>query len=74
MTDGFILWVEVVVLMQDEEFGFGEKFKSEVEVHEINSPQRLEPWDIKCVSEHTAPRILLVSENAGPNFSKFLNP
>ena len=35
--------------------------------------KRLDPWEIKFVPEHTAPGILLVSENAGPNFSKFLN-
>ena len=40
----------------------------------IKTPQRLDPWEIKFVSEHTAPGILLVSENTGPNLSKFLNP
>ena len=43
-------------------------------IKKIETPQRLDPWEIKFVSEHMAPGKLLVSENAGPNFSKFLNP
>ena len=36
--------------------------------------RRLYRWGIKLVSVHTAPGVLFVSENAGPNFYKFLNP